>query len=137
MKKSIEELLETPYRIVDILPEQVKKDSPGQYFAVERYFLTEPQLAGVKQKHIDLVLKLNCYRSIALDEETEIDPLPERIAEAIRTRYTVIRTEDSLIVSAPDELYLTVYNPDEALSALLKTLCAGEGLYLWTPEITD
>ena len=40
MRMSIEELLEKPYWIVDILPEQVKQDSPGQYFAVEKYFLT-------------------------------------------------------------------------------------------------
>ena len=33
------ELLEGPYWIVDILPEQVPADAAGQYFAVERYFL--------------------------------------------------------------------------------------------------
>ena len=27
--RSIEELLETPYHIIDILPEQVKADGPG------------------------------------------------------------------------------------------------------------
>ena len=32
-------LLEGPYWIVDILPEQVPADAAGQYFAVERYFL--------------------------------------------------------------------------------------------------
>ena len=33
MKKTIEELLQSPYWIIDILPSQVPKDSPGQYFA--------------------------------------------------------------------------------------------------------
>ena len=33
------ELLEGPYWIVDILPEQVSAGAAGQYFAVERYFL--------------------------------------------------------------------------------------------------
>ena len=37
----IEELLQTPYWIIDILPKQVPKDSPGQYFAVEDFFLKE------------------------------------------------------------------------------------------------
>lgn len=36
---TIEELLEKPYWIIDILPKQVPKDSPGQYFAVEDFFL--------------------------------------------------------------------------------------------------
>ena len=39
MKKTIDELLQCSYWIIDILPSQVPKDSPGQYFAVEDYFL--------------------------------------------------------------------------------------------------
>lgn len=128
--RSIEELLETPYHIIDILPEQVKADSPGQYFAVERYWLEPSRLSTVKRKHADLVLKLNCYRAVSLDEETETNPEPERIAEAIMTRYVCIRIGDTLITSAPDDLYLTVYNADEALLKPLETLCRGEGLYL-------
>ena len=65
MRKTIEELLQAPYWIVDILPAQVPADSPGQYFAVEKYFLQERQLAEIKQKHIQLILKLNCYRDLA------------------------------------------------------------------------
>ncbi len=128
--RSIEELLEMPYHIIDILPEQVKADSPGQYFAVERYWLEPSRLSTVKRKHADLVLKLNCYRAVSLDEETETNPEPERIAEAIMTRYVCIRIGDTLITSAPDDLYLTVYNADEALLKPLETLCRGEGLYL-------
>ena len=41
MQKTIDDLLQLPYWIIDILPEQVPKDSPGQYFAVEKYFLEE------------------------------------------------------------------------------------------------
>ena len=131
MEQTIDALLEAPYRIIDILPERVNANSPGNYFAVERYYRTEPQRSAVAQKKINLVLKLNCYLGISLDEETEMNPAPERIAEAIRTRYVCIRTRDSLIVSDPDDTYLTVYNPDEALLLLLRTLAASEGLYLW------
>ena len=46
MENRIEELLHSPYWIVDILPAQVPKDSPGQYFAIERYFLQEKRMAG-------------------------------------------------------------------------------------------
>ena len=52
MEKTIDELLQAPYWIVDILPEQVPADGPGQYFAVERYFLRKDRLAAVKEKHI-------------------------------------------------------------------------------------
>ena len=133
MKRSIEELLEKPYWILDVLPEQVKRDSPGQFFAVERYFLEPSRLAAVKESHVRTILKLNCYRSLSLDEGDEMNPPPEEIAEAVRTRHVCLLTEGALIVSDPDELYLTVYDPDEPLLGLLRALAAGEGLYLWKP----
>ena len=137
MRKTIEELLETPYWIVDVLPEQVKADSPGQYFAIERYYRAEPRITEIRKRYADLVLKLNCYRDILLDEEEERNPPPERIAEAVLTRRVCLRTDDALIVSEPDELYLTVYDPDEALLRLLEKLCAGEGLHLWQPRSAE
>ena len=137
MRKTIEELLETPYWIVDVLPEQVKADSPGQYFAIERYYRAEPRITEIRKRYADLVLKLNCYRDIQLDGEEERNPPPERIAEAVLTRRVCLRTGDALIVSEPDELYLTVYDPDEEMLRLLGKLCAGEGLHLWQPRSAE
>lgn len=133
MNMTIDELLETPYWIIDILPKQVPKDSPGQYFAVEEYYLSKKQIAEVKNRHIGLVLKLNCYRDLSLDEETEINPPPVRIAEEMRKRHLCILTGDSMILSEPDDLSLTLYHPDEELLELVTTLAAGEGLYVWQP----
>ena len=131
--RSIEELLEKPYWILDILPKQVREDSPGQFFAVERYFLEPSRLAAVKENHVRTILKLNCYRSLSLDEEGETNPPPEEIAKAVRTRHVCLLVDDAMIVSDPDELYLTVYDPDESLLTLLRALAVGEGLYLWKP----
>ena len=128
------ELLEKPYWIVDIMPHQVPKNSAGQYFAVEHYYRTEPRSAAVRQKYVDLILKLNCYLDLSLDEKPEINPDPDRIAEAIRERYVSIRIGNALIVSDPDDTYLTVYNPDETLLALIGRTAAGEGLFVWQPE---
>ncbi len=133
MKKTIDELLQTPYLIVDILPRQVPMGSPGQYFVVKDYFLAEDQLTKIKEKHINLILKLNCYRDISIDEEPAVNPRPDQIAGAIRSRYLCILTEESLIVSEPDDTYLTVYNPDENLLELIKTIAAAEGLFVWKP----
>ena len=58
VKKTIDELLQEPYWIIDILPGQVPKDSPGQYFAVEKYFLAGDRLAEIKQKHINLITEI-------------------------------------------------------------------------------
>ena len=40
---TVEELLQTPCWIIDILPFQVPETSRGQYFAVEKYYLSEPR----------------------------------------------------------------------------------------------
>lgn len=130
---TIDELLQKPYWIIDILPEQVPADSPGQYFAVEKYFLGKEQLDRIKQKHIDLILKLNCYRSISINEEEEYDPSPERLAYEMRTRYLYIMLKDSMILSEPDDTHMTVFNPDKETLELIRKLAAGEGLYVWQP----
>ena len=123
-----EELLNTPYWIIDILPMQVSKDSKGQFFAVEKYMLNE-QMNSIKQKHINLVLKLNCYMDISIDDE--VNPDPGKIVTAMKGKTTFIRLNDSMILSEPDDIYMTVFNPDDKLLELIKTLSAGEGLYVW------
>ena len=133
MKKTIEELLGCPYWIIDILPAQVPEGSPGQYFAVEKYCLQGERLAKIKEKHIDLVLKLNCYRDISLDEEAEVNPSPERIAEEMRRRHLCIMTGGSMIMSEPDDTNLTLFDPDPELLELVRMLAAGEGLFVWKP----
>jgi len=124
----IDELLQKPYWIVDILPERVEKDSKGQYFAVEKYFL-ENQLAEIKQKHISLVLKLNCYMDVEI--EGEQNPPPAKIAEVMRSQFVYILVGEGMILSEPDDTHLTVFNPDERLLGLVEKLAQAEGLFVW------
>ena len=133
MKKTIEELLECPYWIVDVFPSQVPENSPGQFFAVEAYYLQGKRLAEIKQKHIDLILKLNCYRDLSIDEEEALNPPPARIAGEMRKRHLCIRTEEALILSDPDDTHLTVFNPDPQLLELIREIASGAGLYVWRP----
>ena len=133
MSKTIEELLNTPYWIIDILPKQVPAGSAGQYFAIEKY-LRETQLSDIKKKHVNLILKLNCYRDISLDEDKEINISPKKIADAIHKRYVNIMVDDAMIVSEPEDTYLTIYNPDEDLLTLMRELASGEGMFVWKNE---
>ena len=126
----IDELLNTPYWIVDILPAQVAKGSPGQYFTIEDFFLHE-QLAEIKRKHLNVILKLNCYRDISL--KGELNPPPERIRAVMDEEYVYILAGDSMILSEPDDTHLTVFNPDDRLLELLMPIAAGEGLFVWKP----
>ena len=134
VKKTVEELLQCPYWIVDILPSQVPKDSPGQFFSVEEYFLQGDRIEEIKQKHIDLVLKLNCYRDISISDETVVNPLPKHIADEMKKRYLYIMVGESMILSEPDDTHLTVFNPDSQLLELIRQIASGEGLFVWKPN---
>ena len=134
MRKTIDELLQCSYWIIDILPSQVPKDSPGQYFAVEDYFLQDDRIEEIKQKHINLILKLNCYRDISIDDEPVTNPLPKHVAEEMKKRYLYIMTDESMILSEPDDTHLTVFNPDSQLLELIRQLASGEGLFVWKPD---
>ena len=125
---TVEELLEKPYWIIDILPKQVPKDSPGQYFTIEGFFLKE-QLTEIKKKHIDVILKLNCYMDISIDGEK--NPVPERIRDIMMERYVYIMLGDSMILSEPDDTHMTVFNPDEELLGLIREISSSEGLFVW------
>ncbi|MBR5047687.1 MAG: hypothetical protein IKX76_05575, partial [Eubacterium sp.] len=102
-------------------------------FAVEKYFLGEERLAAIKQKHINVILKLNCYRQISLDGETAVNPAPEHIGEEVRKRYLYVFVDDAMILSEPDETHMTLFNPDEELLNLVRAIAAGEGLFVWQP----
>ena len=131
--KTVEELLQCPYWIIDILPSQVPQESPGQYFSVEKYFLQGERLEEIKQKHIDLILKLNCYRDISIGDETVINPLPDHIADEMKKRYLYIMIGESMILSEPDDTHLTVFDPDPRLLELIRQIASGEGLFVWKP----
>ena len=45
----MEEYLNKPFWVIDILPKQVPADGKGQYFKIEKYYLEHPQ--------IDIILK--------------------------------------------------------------------------------
>ncbi len=124
----IDELLDAPFWIIDILPKQVPKDSPGQYFAIEDFFLKE-NLPSIRRKHLNVILKLNCYMDIAIEGET--NPAPARIAEIVNDRYAYVMVGDSMILSEPDDTHMTLFNPDERLLELVRDIAAGEGLFVW------
>ena len=134
MKKTVEDLLQSSYWIIDILPSQVPEDSPGQFFSVEEYFLQGDRIEEIKQKHIDLVLKLNCYRDISISDETVVNPLPKHIADEMKKRYLYNMLGESMIVSEPDDTHLTVFNPDSELLELIRQIASGEGLFVWKPN---
>lgn len=143
----IDELLEKTYWIVDILPKQVPKDSAGQYFAIEEYYLKEPQLSVLRQKLARIILKLNCYYDIYVINNFEGEgiesairnPSPDDLNNMFVGKYAINRIclliggVDTLIVSNKDDTYLTVYGPTAQLLNMIRLLAQAEGMYVWKP----
>lgn len=138
------ELLEGPFWIVDILPEQVPADAPGQYFSVERYFLQPERLKVLRCKFAEILLQLNCYYDMAVSfdscESWDKNPDPETFAEKV-LRFSgneffraVFANQRAMIDVEPDDTYMTVYDPDHVFSDKLRKLAAAEGLFMWNPE---
>ena len=55
-KLGIDEVLEKPCWVIDILPERVPEDSEGQYFTIEKYYRREPQVSLLRRKFADVVV---------------------------------------------------------------------------------
>ncbi len=144
MMENVFELLEKPYWVVDILPKQVPKDSAGQYFKVEQYFLKRrPALC---EKFVRVLLKLNCYLDMEVSEDGEtwtLNPAPEALEHKIvacmddglakAILYVFVQSERTLMVIDRDCTYITLYNPSETLLELVRELVVPEGLYVWKP----
>ena len=136
-------LLEGPFWIVDILPEQVPADAAGQYFAVERYFLQPERIVPLRRKYAEILLRLNCYHDITVSFDScaswETNPDPEAFAARVaglsgnEFLRVVFAKQNAMIDYDHNDTYLTVYDPDSALLNQIRALAAAEGLFVWTP----
>ena len=138
-----EELLEGPWWIADVLPEQVPKDAPGQYFAVDRYFLQPERQSALRRKQAEILLRLNCYDAMAVSFDCggrwETDPEPEAFAGALERLggadflRVLFPERGAMIDIEPGDTWMTVYCRDRALLGRIGALAAAEGLFLWQP----
>ena len=134
-------LLEGPYWIVDILPEQVSAHAAGQYFAVERYFLQPERIAPLRRRYAEILLRLNCYFDMAVSFDAcatwETNPDPETFAAHVEGLSgneflrAVFAEQNAMIDYDHNDTYLTVYDPGAALLDKLRALAAAEGLFVW------
>ena len=136
-------LLEGPYWIVDILPEQVPKDADGQYFSVERYYLQPERIRMLRRKYAEILLRLNCYFDMAVSfdscESWDKNPDPEEFADRLAGLSgnsflrAVFEKQRAMIDIEVDETCMTVYDPDAMLLDKVRALASSEGLFAWQP----
>ena len=138
---TIEEYLNKPYWVIDILPKQVPADGRGQYFRIEKYFLEHPQIDNIYRRFTNILLKLNCYEDIDVSHDGDgwiTNPDAHELEEALlasmagkRMLYIVLKSADVLITVSGDDTHMTVYNPTEETIGLIETLAVSEGLFMW------
>lgn len=140
----LEELLQLPYWVIDILPEQVPPDSPGQFFAVERYYLQSPRVEELRRKFAGILLKLNCYYDFEVfagpGGAPLHDPGPEKLVRSVIAAgpeedpvSIMILSENVLITIGKDDTYMTAYGLTSGMRDLIGKLAGAEGLFLWQP----
>ena len=138
---TIEEYLERPYWVIDMLPKQVPADSKGQYFEIEKYYREHPQIDNIYRKFTNILLKLNCYEDIDGSHDGDewiTNPAPHELKAALlkcmadkQMFYIILKSADVLITVNGDDTYMTVYNPREEMTELIRSLAGSEGLFLW------
>lgn len=140
MMIDIDDFLTKPYWIIDILPKQVPANADGQYFTIEKYFLSPPHVDVIYRKFANVLLKLNCYVDIMIfqvDDESWIEnPVPhdlERLVLNRRPLFVVLKQSHTMISVTGDDHNMTVYGPDEKTLQLLGSIASADGLHIWKP----
>lgn len=129
-----------PYWIIDILPKQVPANSGGQYFTIEKYFLSPPHVDAIYHKFANVLLKLNCYVDIIVfkvNGETWVEnPAPEDLERLVlerRSLFVVLKQSMTMISVTGEDHNMTVYGADEETLALISAIASAEGLHVWKP----
>ncbi len=133
LENMIENLLETSFWIIDVLPRRVSKARAKQYSDLEKVFLHSEELL---KKHYNIILKLNCYYNLKMvdfDGHELGDADPEKLSEYIGHKPVYFLFEDSLISLDPDDMHMTLYNPSKTILSTVKQIATSEGMFLWKP----
>ncbi|MBQ3880917.1 MAG: hypothetical protein II730_00300 [Bacteroidales bacterium] len=144
-EETVELLLTKPYHLIDILPHRVPALSKGQYFEIERHFLSAPVFSGICSKFASLLLKLNCYETLLMSDEGDFwteNPSPEDLLERFTPKdgkcgwvYFLLNGKKTLITFNGEDHYMTAYNLKGELLSLVSSIAASEGLFVWAaPE---
>lgn len=145
---SIDDLVNQPYYIMDILPMQVPADGGGQYFKVEQYYLND--MGRLSRMYADVLLKLNCYHDLGFSHDAEhwqVNPEPEKMVRMVGAclseepteacLYVLLADGTMLLTLQRDTTHMTLYNPADEHLKLLRLLAAAEGLFVWQPASPD
>ena len=140
MFKKINELLEKPCHVIDFLPQRVPNTSNGHFFDVEYYLLNSKKRHEMKNRYVNIILKLMCYyRTSILWNGWNNNPKPADIEAAVSeimenhsgTLNILFPDEDVLLVFEWDCLNFAVYNLSESMKEIVEKIALSEGFFCW------
>lgn len=125
---------------IDLLPQQVPEHTRGQYFAVEKYYLSGPLHERLCRQFGDVLLKLNCYHDLLVNhggDEWIRNPKPELLMQWLSQGmdngqlYVLIDDGEALITAFGGDTHISLYSPSPGLLELVGRLVTAAGLFLW------
>lgn len=138
----IDHLIETTPFLIDIFPEQIPQKENNRYLDIEGYFQVHRD--EFNKKLTNILLKLYCYYDFLISAGDDVieNPAISQLVSLIdrcfegeprsRDYINIILPEcHSMIILNGDDLYMTLYNPDERLKGLISSLVHTEGLFFY------
>ena len=138
----IDELLEKPCYLIDIFPGTVPKTADGRYFAIEEFL--QANRREWNEKFRRLLLKIYCYYDfwVSFGAESAENPEPRLFAKWIQDCFEgawkerdymniILPDCNAMVILNGDDLYMSVYNPDNRLMELISQLAGAEGFFFY------
>ena len=110
---------------------------------MEYYLLNSDKRFSLKDKFVNVILKLMCYYHVSIQWKGWIDsPSPQTVEEAISTIMdnhsgwldVLLTKENALVVFEWDCLNLSIYKQKEKIQLHMQKISASEGLSFWKPD---
>ncbi len=131
MNCNFDRLMEQHCWILDILPKRVPAENAEKYTDLEKIFLHTEEL---ERKFFNVLMKLRCYYNfkVVLPDGKKIDDISaDVLKELVGHRYIQILVDEALIVSDPDDMYMSLFNPSDEMLEIIKTIGDSEGICVW------
>lgn len=138
----IEDLLERPCCVIDLLPCQVPEGSEGQFFPVEQTLLGGSHGTELRRRFARVLLMLNCYHDLVVfrgeSECGKTNPRPERLERWVTRNKEhlciALPSEEALVVVPTDSTCLALHNPTPRLLDEVRAIASACGLFVWQPR---
>lgn len=127
----IEELLERPYWLIDIVSKRIPADKSEEYALLQEY--CEKHGEDIRERFVFFLLKLNCYHDLKIswDLGETFSPFDCEPVKTVPSEIYLYIDDTSLLTYDTEDTYMTLYDPKDELLEDVRTLAASVGLFVW------